>query len=311
MEIILNLIVLYIGAIFGNLYFNLKEYIIKKDLEKNEKTETKKIKKTAKCNRKGGFLANIPFISYFFNKGECKKCKKDHAKLKLISELVVGFIFLLVFNSANLTQIFLNKSFQVDEMEILLKGGLMFTLPLTLGFIYLIGIIEKETKKININVMTYGVIMAAVLIIMKFIVNIPDVKYSKLEMTTAGIYMLIVLLIYLMQLLTLSKDPESKYTVDMVLMVFILNIYFGSGNTVSTIILSILYILLGNIFGWFRNREYKENKYVKKENGKFKTRKESSFVMEYKYIPFSLIIGSMAIVSLVVNNFIATLGVLA
>lgn len=308
MEIILNLIVLYIGAIFGNLYYNLKEYILRKDLEKKE---TKKIKKETNCNLKGGFLGNIPFVSYSFNKGECKKCKKDHAKLKLISELVIGMVFVLVFNSANLTQIFLNKSTQIDKMEILLKGGLMFTLPLTLGFIYLLGTIERETKTLNVNVMTYGVIMAAALIIIKFIVNIPNVKYSKLEMTTAGIYMLIVLLIYLMQLLTFSKDPESKYTVDIVLMVFILNIYFGSANTISTIILSIIYILMGNIFGWFRNKEYKENIYVKKENGKFKTRKEGSFVTEYRYIPFSLIIGSMGIVSLVVNNFVATLGVIA
>lgn len=314
MEILLlNLLVFYIGAIFGNIYYNLKNYIINKDTKDKKTKETKKTKSKKvdkKCNRKKGLLANIPILSYIAFPEDCKACKINHVKPKLFSEILIGIIFCLSFNSLNLTNVFTSAEVLQTKMAILLKAGLMFSLPLTLGFIYLIGMVEKETHKININVLTYGLIVAAAIVCLKFIVNVPGVQYNKNDLIIAGVYILIIMAIYIMQLLTASKDPESKYVLDIVLIVFILTSFFGSVIMINTIILTIITIIIGYIFGVFNTYEYKENILLKKEDGKIKTRTESAFVKNPKYIPYSLIIGSISIFVLIMNNFLQLANIL-
>lgn len=321
--LLLNLLVFYIGSIFGNIYYNLKNYIIEKKLKdeetkenKNKKTtksksvKTKKGKKEKECCDKGGFLANIPILSYFAFSKKCEKCNVNHAKLKFVSEILIGIIFVLAFNSVGAYEIFGKAANVNNKMEMFLKGGFLFSFPLTLGFVYLLGAVEKKTHEIDVNIITYGLIVSAAILCLKFIVNIPEVNYMKKDIIIAGVYILIILAIYVMQLLTFSKDPESKYILDVVLFVFILTSFFGSQIIITTIVLSIIAIIIGYIFGIYTNYEYKENIIVKKEEGKLKTRTEGAYISAQKYIPYAKIIGWISIVVVIMNNYLALANVL-
>lgn len=321
--LLLNLLVFYIGSIFGNIYYNLKNYIIEKKLKdeetkenKNKKTtksksvKTKKGKKEKECCDKGEFLANIPILSYFAFSKKCEKCNVNHAKLKFISEILIGIIFVLAFNSVGAYEIFGKAANVNNKMEMFLKGGFLFSFPLTLGFVYLLGAVEKKTHEIDVNIITYGLIVSAAILCLKFIVNIPEVNYMKKDIIIAGVYILIILAIYVMQLLTFSKDPESKYILDVVLFVFILTSFFGSQIMITTIVLSIIAIIIGYIFGIYTNYEYKENIIVKKEEGKLKTRTEGAYISAQKYIPYAKIIGWISIAVVIMNNYLALANVL-
>lgn len=319
--LLLNLLVFYIGSIFGNIYYNLKNYIIEKKLKDEETKEkinnkTKKEKNTKpnkskkECCNKGGLLANIPILSYFAFSKTCEKCKVNHAKAKFISEILIGIIFVLAFNSVGAYEIFGKAANVNNKMQMFLKGGFLFSFPLTLGFVYLLGAVEKSTHEIDVNIITYGLIVSAAILCLKFIVNIPEVNYMRKDIIIAGVYILIILAIYVMQLLTFSKDPESKYILDVVLFVFILTSFFGSQIMITTIVLSIIAIIIGYIFGIYTNYEYKENIIVKKEEGKLKTRTEGAYISAQKYIPYAKIIGWISIAVVIMNNYLALANVL-
>lgn len=273
MNIGIALLVFYIGAIFGNIYFNLKEHLIKK-IEEKENDAKKKINKKENTE-KHGLLENIPIISYFiFGK---------KSKEKLFVEVIVGFIFIALYTLSMVASV---------------NDYLLISFPLMLGFIYLLGSIEKEKNIIEPNVITYGIIVAAIQVILRYILNFDGGKYVKYDLIMACVYMLFVLIVFVSQMATASKDPESKYVIDIFLIIFILTIYFGSMFMLQSISVTLVFILFGYLFGSFTKREYKENVIVKKENGKLKTRTESAFVKENKYIPYAKIIGDVTVIYL-------------
>lgn len=281
MLILVTLLGFYIGAIFGNIYFNLKENLIK-TIEKEEDKKTKKKNKKTK-NTKKGILYNIPIFSYIF---AYNKEEKKLVKPKLYSEIITGIIFALL--------LIIDQKNGVNEV-------LLISFPLMFGFIYLLGEIEREKHIIEPNVITFGVMVAAIEISLKFVINFSGSIYTKANIIAAGFYMGIVLLMFVIQMATASKDPESKYLLDIVMILFILTIFFGSIFMLKSIVCIIIYILLGHFLGVFSNKEYKENILVKKENAKVKTRKESAFVKEGVYIPYAEIIGYVTIVYLLVE----------
>lgn len=278
MKIGIALLVFYIGAIFGNIYFNLKEHLIKKIEEKEDHSKKKTNKKESK--EKNGILENIPIISYFI----FRKKSKENGKEKLLVELIVGCIFLILYTLSIVASV--NDYF-------------LISFPLMLGFIYLLGSIEKEKKIIESNVITYGIIVAAIQVILRYILNFDGGKYVKYDLIMACVYMLFVLIVFVFQMATATKDPESKYVIDIFLVIFILTIYFGSMFMLQAISVTLVVILFGYLFGGFTKKEYKENLIIKKEKGQLKTRTESAFVKENKYIPYAKIIGDVTVIYLI------------
>ena len=153
METIIYIIIFLIGAMFGS-FFTLAVYRIPR---REDITHTRSY--CPKCNHKLGFFDMFPILSYIILGGKCRYCKEKIRPRYLILEILSGLIFVSIFYLMKI-DIYNIKIEQVAEYCFMV---------LYLSFLFIIAGIDKEQRKIEKPVLTYGIIISIIYIDMLYI----------------------------------------------------------------------------------------------------------------------------------------------
>ena len=148
METIIYIIIFLIGAMFGS-FFTLAVYRIPR---REDITHTRSY--CPKCNHKLGFFDMFPILSYIILGGKCRYCKEKIRPRYLILEILSGLIFVSIFYLMKI-DIYNIKIEQVAEYCFM---------ALYLSFLFIIAGIDKEQRKIEKPVLTYGIIISIIYI---------------------------------------------------------------------------------------------------------------------------------------------------
>lgn len=183
MEIILYIYMYIIGVVLGS-FFTLAIHRIPKN---EDITHTRSY--CPKCNHRLNFLDLIPVLSYIFLRGKCRYCHEKIRPRYLIIELLSGMVFLLFAISLNI------DIFNIEINKIVaLVFGILF-----ISTIFMILGIFKEYKKVQKNVLIFGIISLILYITYLYIFK------------TINIYRYIIYLIMMLVLFitNLSLDNEK------------------------------------------------------------------------------------------------------
>lgn len=183
MKIILYIYMYIIGVVLGS-FFTLAIHRIPKN---EDITHTRSY--CPKCNHRLNFLDLIPVLSYIFLGGKCRYCHEKIRPRYLIIELLSGMVFLLFAISLNI------DIFNIEINKIVaLVFGILF-----ISTIFMILGIFKEYKKVQKNVLIFGIISLILYITYLYIFK------------TINIYRYIIYLIMMLVLFitNLSLDNEK------------------------------------------------------------------------------------------------------
>lgn len=215
MNIFLYCIIFAIGILFGSFY-TLAVYRIPK---KQDIIHTHSY--CPNCNHKLGFFELIPIFSYIFLGGKCKHCGKKIRIRYLMLEVLSGITFVLIAMGLNL---------DVYSLKLTTIISIAFTY-LYITCIFLIAGIDKEHRKIEKSVIYYGIIVVTTYMIYLYILEHVD------------IYRYVIYLFAMILLLYLDsnkKHADSSYTLEILLLTFIMAIFTGEIVTIYTIAITIL-----------------------------------------------------------------------
>ena len=245
METIIYIIIFLIGAMFGS-FFTLAVYRIPR---REDITHTRSY--CPKCNHKLGFFDMFPILSYIILGGKCRYCKEKIRPRYLILEILSGLIFVSIFYLMKI-DIYNIKIEQVAEYCFM---------ALYLSFLFIIAGIDKEQRKIEKPVLTYGIIISIIYMVYLCIVE-------KANIYRYVIYLVFYVLILILDTISLKKYAKSKYINGILLMIIVIAIFTGEYVTINTIAFTSLtvaiYILL-NKLKQRRNKSLKTDKQIWKD----------------------------------------------
>lgn len=245
METIIYTIIFLIGAMFGS-FFTLAVYRIPR---KEDITHTRSY--CPKCNHKLGFFDMFPILSYIFLGGKCRYCKEKIRPRYLILEILSGLVFVSIFYLMKIDIYNINLA-QIAEYGFI---------ALYLAFLIIIAGIDKENRKIEKSVLTYGIIISIIYIAYLCIVE-------KANIYRYVIYLVFYILILILDTITLKKYAKSKYINGLLIMIIVIAIFTGEFIALSTICFTSLtvaiYILLNKI-KQMKNKTLKTEKQIGKE----------------------------------------------
>ena len=217
MDILLYTIIFIMGTVFGS-FFTLAIYRIPRN---QDITHTHSY--CPNCHHKLGFLDLIPVFSYIFLLGKCRYCKEKIRPRYLIIELLSGILFLLIAYLMNI---------RVDNLQpiVLAEGAFM---ALYLCFLFLMGGIDKENRKIEKSVSIYGILLSIVYIIYLCVVE-DDSIYRYI------IYLVIYIMVLLLDTITLKRYAKNTYTNGIILSLITMAIFTGYYVMMMTVIVTFL-----------------------------------------------------------------------
>lgn len=238
MDIFFYAIIFMMGITFGSFYTLAVHRIPKRQ----DITHTHSY--CPKCNHKLGILDLIPVLSYIILGAKCRYCKEKIRPRYFILEIISGLFFVLVayliginIYNCNLTKI-IEYSFWI----------LYFT------FIILIAGIDKETKMINKSVLMYGVIVSIMYIIYLYIIE-------KTSIYRYVIYLILLIFLLILDTINLRKNAKNSYIYSILIFSIIMAIFTGEYITISSIIMTLLYISIYSMIKKIQKR--KENRIFK------------------------------------------------
>ena len=201
LDIIIYFFMFVLGIVLGSFY-TLAVYRIplKQDI-----THTRSY--CPKCNHRLNFWDLIPVLSYIFLGGKCRYCKEKIRPRYLIIELLSGIIFLLF---ACLLDLNLLK-IEYEKIGTLIFGIMLFST----AFI-VIGIF-KEYKKVQKNVLNFGVVTGLIYMIYLYILNRSIYRYI--------IYILLLSVIALINNLNKTKEKTKIIAFLMYVIIGIFEIF--------------------------------------------------------------------------------------
>lgn len=225
MEAIIYLYIFLIGTVFGS-FFTLAVYRIPlgKDI-----THTRSY--CPNCNHKLSFLDMIPIFSYIFLGGKCRYCHKKIRIRYLLLEVLSGVVFTLFAVSIN---------FNIYNMEI---SKIIYCIC---GLLYIAGLfiiagIDKEKMQIRNGVLLYTIIVEAAYIIYLYVLEKQDIyRYV--------IYLFVVVILTLINNFYFSKKAKNNYTLQIIILAFIMLTFTYEACTILTITCTILAIAIQLIF---------------------------------------------------------------
>lgn len=223
-EIVIGIIAFIIGTVLGS-FFTLAVYRIplKQDI-------THERSYCPKCNHKLMFLDLIPVLSYVFLKGKCRYCGDKIRPRYLILEICSGIIFALYILSLKIDYM----NFQIGDMiNILFGATYLSVLAITAG-------IDLEKKTILKNILVFTTIISVIYMLYLYILG-------------ANMYRYIIYLLIIISLLFISK-LKPNYTLDIIVYIFLILLYVGTGSAIVSIILTFIIIALKNIFDMINNK---------------------------------------------------------
>lgn len=221
MNIFLYTILFMMGAVFGSFY-TLAVYRIPKNID---------IIKThsycPNCNNKLGFFELIPILSYILLGGKCKHCKQKIRIRYLILEVLSGCLFVM-----------LGLALKIDVLKLEVQQIIIYAfIVLYLTALILITAIDKEYRKIDKKVLTYGIIVSMAYMIYLYIINATSLyRYS--------IYLGIYIILLLIDAFLLRKYAKNSYICNILMLLNVILIFTDIEIFIMTIIMTILAILI-------------------------------------------------------------------
>lgn len=242
MNIFFYTIIFIIGIFFGS-FFTLAVYRI-------PKKEDILIKHSycPNCNHKLGFFELIPVLSYILLGGKCKNCKEKIRIRYLILEVLSGLLFVLF---ALLLKLDI-YNFNIDT--------LIFFVFLILYFVSIILIagIDKEHRKIEQSLLSYGIIVSVFYIVYLCIKGETSIyRYA--------IYLLAYLLAYITNICESKKTKKDNYTLSMIMLMILVAIATNEVTAILSVAMTLFSISIYNILSKFKFKE-KNNKENVSEN---------------------------------------------
>ena len=230
MDIFFYIMIFIMGTFFGS-FFTLAVYRIplKKDI-------THERSFCPNCNHKLGALDLVPVFSYIFLKGKCRYCGEKIRIRYLFLEILSGAVFVIAFLSWNIQNIYFD-AFKL--IEFIFFVFMYVTLVLVAG-------IDKEHKKINFPVLTFGLVMQIVYILYLYIVGSANMyRYS--------IYFVTFILLFLIAVFV-QKKKEIYWLQVFVLLAYIMAIL---GIRAIGIICGLSFVFI-NIWYFIKKQKYSE-----------------------------------------------------
>lgn len=233
MNTFLYIILFFMGISFGS-FFTLAVYRI--PLRQNITHERSYC---PNCKHKLGFLDLIPMFSYIFIKGKCRYCKEGIPSRYFILEILSGISFVLLGFSLNLN---------AYTITIPLLIYFIFTI-LYITFLFIIAGIDKTKNYIEKPVLLFGFICVSTYIAYVCIVD------KATNMYTYAIYYSIILLLSIFSTKYLRKNSKSSYTIDILILLCIINMFVYEAVTILTITLTLLIITFNYIRIYLINKK--------------------------------------------------------
>lgn len=232
--IITNILVFFIGNIFGS----IMNIVISRSLNK-EKIMKKGIY-CDHCKTKLKTYETIPFFSYMFLGGRCRHCKKEINRNYFIAELCTGIIFLILFNAFN------PIAFPMIQESMLSARILSLAfIPLILGYMYILSALDLIDNRIDRKTMLYGIITLSAYTITDAIVHKKLYQMSTLHLMIMLIYICLIIILTQIQLSNYKKRKKPNYSIDIIMYILLISLFFGSRVMLMSLILStFIYALL-------------------------------------------------------------------
>lgn len=242
MNTFLYIIVFITGTFFGSFY-TLAVYRVPRGID-----IIKKHSYCPNCNSKLGFFELFPVISYIILGGKCKHCGQKIRIRYLILEVLSGLLFVIFAFSLRMNINTLDIHFLIQFM--------FFALYITA--IILIAGIDKEFKKINKNLLAYGVIIS--LFYMIYLYTIGETSIYRY-----AIYLVIFLMILLVDTFILRNKAEDNYIINVLMLLMIIYVNTSTKIFLFTIGIALLSIIL---YIMLREITVAENRKLKEEDKK-------------------------------------------
>lgn len=213
------------GTVFGS-FFTLAVYRIplKKDI-------THERSFCPNCNHKLGFWDMIPIWSYIFARGKCRYCGEKIRIRYLVLEALSGTVFLMEYLALNMHF----PDFDIRKIVCFIAFVFSYiTIAIIAG-------IDKENRKIHKGVILFGFIMQGLYILYLYIV-------SKNNIYRYGIYLCIMLILYIIDTISIKRLGESKYFIQCLMFCTYIGAVLGSELLLIVVLLSIILILIDNVY---------------------------------------------------------------
>lgn len=266
-EIIFYILIFCMGTVFGS-FFTLAVYRIPLGLDITHERSF-----CPNCEHKLGFKDLIPIFSYISLKGKCRYCGK-HIRIRyLFLEVLSGIVFLLSYLSFKINFPFFEMEKIIDFIAFVL---FYVTLVIILG-------IDKENKTISKKVLLFGILTNFLYIVYLYISKGKD-------MYRYGMYLGIMLFIFILDTILLSKRTKSFYFLQILMLIVYILMYVDSWLIIPIILFSILYEFLYYI-------------YMKIKSVNYNTLNILDEPLDVK-IPFGFCISISSIMIIILNNFI-------
>ena len=228
MNIFLYSVIFIIGILFGSFY-TLAVYRIP---QKQDITHTHSY--CPNCNAKLGFFELIPILSYIFLRGKCKHCGEKIRIRYLIMEVLSGLTFVAIALGLNLDIYTLNVSCIIS---------LVFTY-LYITCIFIIAGIDLEKRKIQKNVLYYGLF-----VVMAYMIYLYIVEHASIYRYVMYLFVMIILMF--LDGKSSMKHAENSYTIGVLLLILLMTILTGEVVMIytfaTTCLATALYIIIRKI----------------------------------------------------------------
>ena len=227
MDIFYYIMIFIMGTVFGS-FFTLAVYRIplKKDI-------THERSFCPNCNHKLGFWDMIPVLSYICFRGKCRYCGEKIRIRYLILEVLSGLVFLIEYMALNMH--FPDLSFA--------KIAYFISFVFMYVTIAIISGIDKEYRRVHLGVLLFGFIMQGIYILYLYV----TLKEGVSVMYRYGMYLILMILLCALDTFFLKEKAESKYVLEVLMLLSYIGGVVGSELLLIIALLSIVLIIIDRI----------------------------------------------------------------
>ena len=235
-EIIILITIAISGTVFGSFFTLAVHRIPRKEDITHERSYC------PKCNHKLQFLDLIPVFSYLFLGGKCRYCKEKIRPRYLLLEIFSGVVFLL-----------LGLSYNMGIKSSLLDWGNFVVLILFLCCIFIIAGIDKEKYEIPNGVLLYGIVIACIKLFLR------GIEGFSVYTNVIGFFAIPILLLAINWLVTKLFHLETvPFGAGDIKYIAVLGLFLGFSGQVVSIELSLIFILLYELWQMIRKEKKKK-----------------------------------------------------
>ena len=233
MNIILYIIIFIMGSLIGS-FISLAVYRIPKKVDILYKAPF-----CPHCHHELQLIDNIPILSYLILGGKCRFCKKKISPGYLINEIFTGLAF-----------VFIGLALKVDAYSLGTIQAFNFLFSI-LYFVILsiIGQMDFKSRYIDDKMIIFGYSIAILDNIYKYLAD-PTYNVNRF------IIYLIIIVICSIANIHMVRKKKSDYTINIILLLFMMNSFVYEKLTIITVAFTLLIIAINLILKKLRKKKY-------------------------------------------------------